>query len=197
MKPVSSIRRRLVMQLAAIAALLSVAFLFAVRGVAERAAQDTQDGILAASATSIADALYVEAGELRLELPYSAISMLGSVSQDRVFYRVIVDGETLTGYEDLPFSQGSTLIFETLPFNGEDLRVATIDRTISDGNIQREVKVVVGQTQLGLSAISARISTMALSIGIPFFLVAVSLSLWAAQTAIAPLDRSTLCRGNP
>lgn len=189
MRPVWSIRRRLVVQLAAIAALLSIAFLFAVRGVAERAAADTQDGILAASATSIADALYHEAGQIRLELPYSAISMLGTVSQDRVFYRVIVDGETLTGYDALPAADGASPAFQTLLFNGEDLRVVSIDRTLSDGNTAREVRVVVGQTQLGLGAISARISTTALAIGIPFFLVAISLSLWAAQTAIAPLDR--------
>ena len=94
----SSIRRRLVFQLSIMAALLSIVFFVAVRSVAEQAAADTQDNILAASATSIADALYSERGQVRVELPYSALSMLGTISEDRVFYRIVADGETVTGY---------------------------------------------------------------------------------------------------
>jgi len=75
-----SIRNRLVVQLAGIAALLSLAFFLTVRTVAEQAATDTQDNILAASATSIADAIYSEGGDIRLELPYSALSMRPLVS---------------------------------------------------------------------------------------------------------------------
>ena len=99
--PKGSMQRRLAIQLSLIALLLSLVLFLIVRGVAERAAADTQDNILAASATSIADALFAEGGQVRLELPYSALSMLGTISEDRVFYRVLVDGETLTGYDDL------------------------------------------------------------------------------------------------
>ena len=63
-----SIRRTLVLQLAGIAALLSLAFFLVVRAVAEQAAEDTQDNILAASATSIADALYSERGFVRIDV---------------------------------------------------------------------------------------------------------------------------------
>ena len=64
-------------QLALVAAVLSIAFFLAVRGVARNATEQTQDNILAASATSIADAVYVDSGEVRVEIPYSALSMLG------------------------------------------------------------------------------------------------------------------------
>ena len=192
-KTTGSIRRRLVVQLALIAALLSVAFFLTVRAVAEQAASDTQDNILAASATSIADAVYSEAGALRLELPYSAISMLSTISEDRVFYRVLVDGKTLTGYDDLPLPdlRGTTRgpVFETYPFRGDDLRSVLVGRALGAGDRVASVQVIVGQTRLGLAAISSKITTTAVAIGLVFFLVATALSLVAAQNAMSPLDR--------
>ena len=88
MKLYGSIRRKLFFQLAGVAALLSLAFFLVVRGVAENAAETTQDNILSASATAIADSLRAEEGGVTLDLPYSALSMLGTVSEDRVFYRI-------------------------------------------------------------------------------------------------------------
>jgi len=185
-KPVGSIRRRLVVQLIAIAALLSLAFFLAVRGVAEQAAIRAQDEVLAASATSIADALYTEGGQVRLELPYSALSMLGAIGEDRVFYNVLANGSTLTGYADLPSATPrGGLAFDTIAYRGDDLRTVTITRQLSAGSVQ----IVVGQTRLGLAAVSSQITTTATLIGAAFFAVAITLSLWAAQTAIAPLDR--------
>jgi len=84
LKPYGSIRRRLFFQLAGVAALLSLAFFLVVQSVAERAAEGTQDDILGASATAIADSLRSEEGGITLDLPYSALSMLGTVSEDRV-----------------------------------------------------------------------------------------------------------------
>lgn len=188
-----SIRRRLVVQLALIAALLSVAFFFTLRVVAEQAATDTQDNILAASATSIADAVYSESGAVRLELPYSAISMLSTISDDRVFYRVVVDGKTLTGYDDLRLPSGRHTprrpLFETYAYRAEDLRTVAVTRALSVGNQARRVDVIVGQTRLGLSAISSKITTTAVGIGLVFFVVATALSFLAAQNAMRPLDR--------
>ncbi|MGC3938424.1 sensor histidine kinase N-terminal domain-containing protein [Roseobacter sp. EG26] len=186
-----SIRRRLVGQLALVAALLSVAFFFSLRVVAERATEATQDNILAASATSIADAVYSDAGEIRVEIPYSALSMLGTVSEDRVFYRVIVDGRTLTGYDDLPVPEGRARgpVFATYGYRDDTFRAVVVTRALSAANQARRVQVVVAQTRLGLAAISSRITTIATAIGVAFFLVATALSAFAAQNALSPLNR--------
>ncbi len=185
-----SIRRRLVLQLAAIAALLSLAFFLGVRAVAERAAADTQDNILAASASSIAEALYSERGKIRLDLPYSALSMLGTISQDRVFYRIIDADTTITGYDDLPVlaSSGTGPDFYTFPYRGEDVRQVVLTRAVSTGDAIKEVTVAVAQTRLGLAAVSSRITATATAVGVLFFLVATALSLFAAQTALRPLN---------
>ena len=191
----NSIRRRLIVQLSLVVAILSFAFYLIVRVVADQAATDTQDNILAASATSIADALYSERGAVNLEIPYSALSMLGSISQDRVFYRVIVDGQTLTGYADLPdptaLPTASTPVFSTFEFRGEEVRSVAVIRPVSSGGQAVNTITIVAQTRLGLAAISSRISSTAAAVGFGFFLIATTLSLLAAQSALSPLSRMT------
>lgn len=190
-----SIRRRLAVQLAAVAAILSLAFFLIVRVIAEQAAEDTQDDILAASATSIADALYADRGRIGLDLPYSAISMLGTISQDRVFYRVAASGRTLTGYGDLPDPPADKILsdtfFSTFEYRGESVRSATVLRPVSPGAQRVDVTVTVAQTQRGLAAISSRITGISTAIAVGFFLAATALSLLAAQSALSPLDRMT------
>ena len=198
-----SMQRRLVIQLSLIALLLSLVLFLIVRGVADRAAADTQDNILAASATSIADALYAEGGQVRLELPYSALSMLGTISEDRVFYRVVVDGETLTGYGDLPVNAAPNAAkqaeFSTFEYRGEPVRAVAVTRGVGSQSQRVLVRVVVAQTRLGLAQISSRITLWAVAIGIAFFFVATGLSLWAAHNALAPLNRvaSAVTRRGP
>ena len=191
----SSIRRRLVFQLSAFAAILSLTFYLIVRVVAEQAATDTQDNILAASATSIADALYSERGTVNLELPYSALSMLGSISQDRVFYRIIVDGETLTGYSDLPQHSSAPIlsnpVFSTFDYRGEEVRSVTVGKPISSGGQAVNTTIIVAQTRQGLAAISSSISTTAAFVAIGFFILSITLSLVASQSALMPLRRMT------
>lgn len=190
-----SIRRRLFLQLAAIAALLSVVLFLVMRALAASAVEATQDGILAASATSIADALRSEDGAITLDMPYSALSMLGTINEDRVFYRVVVDGETLTGYEDLPPPREEPTIarntFSTFDYRGDEVRMVTVARVVSAGGSPSTVRISVAQTRLGLAAISRRISGIATAAGLGFFTVATALSLWAASTALRPLERLT------
>ena len=191
----ASIRRRLFFQLAGVAALLSLAFFLVVRSVAERAAEGTQDDILGASATAIADSLRSEEGGVTLDLPYSALSMLGTVSEDRVFYRVDVAGQTLTGYGDLPLPARAARfdqpVFSTLHYRGEDVRVAVVARPVGGLTSQSEAVVAVAQTRQGLAAISQRITATATGVGVGFFLLATALSLWAAGSALAPIERVT------
>lgn len=187
----SSIRRRLAIQLSLVAAVISLAFFLIVRAVAGQAATDTQDNILAASATSIADALYAEKGRVALELPYSALSMLGSISQDRVFYRVIVDGETLTGYPDLPVPEtgGGDPLFATYSYRGEAVRAVAEQRVVSAGGQAVEALVIVAQTRLGLAEITSEISKTAAMTGVGVFLFGTTLGLLAARSSLAPLNQ--------
>ena len=155
-----SIQRRLVFQLSAVAAMLSFALFMLIQVVAERAAIDTQDNILEASATLIADSLYTENGMVRLELPYSALSMLGTISQDRVFYRILFKDETLTGYDDLPLNPGNdseiASKFSTFEYRGEEVRSVSLKRSIGLNGVFTDAIITVAQTRLGLNTISKK-----------------------------------------
>ncbi len=190
-----SIRRRLFFQLSAIAAMLSLTLFLVVRNVAQGAASDTQDDILAASATAIADSLRSEAGLVTLELPYSALSMLGTINEDRVFYRVMVDGKTLTGYQDLPQPNSppnrSERSFSTFIYRGEEVRSVSVVRPVGSQGQTANVMVTVAQTRLGMEAISSRITSTATAVGVGFFLMATALSLLAARSALKPLNQMT------
>lgn len=188
-----SIGRRLTFLLAGVAALLSVLSWWMVSGLARQAAERTQDNVLAASVTAIAETLRSEQGEVRLELPYSALSMLGAISEDRVFYRVATGDRVLTGYDDLPVpegerSAGGRVVFDTGQYSGEEVRMATVSRFVLAGTRPVPVDVTVAQTRAGVAAISTELSQLAAVLSVAFFLVAASLSAFAARTSLKPLN---------
>ena len=192
MRPAGSIGRRLTLLLAAIAALLSLLSWGMVSSFSGQAAARTQDNVLAASVATIAETLRSEQGRVRLELPYSAFAMLGAISQDRVFYRVSIADETLTGYDDLrggrtPESPGEVL-FDTLDFRGETVRMASISRVVLAGRGSVPVTVSVAQTGNGIAGVTADLSRRAAMMSVAFFILAVALSAFAARASLQPLN---------
>lgn len=186
-----SIRRRLTLLLAAVAALLSVLSWAMVTTLAREAAQRAQDNVLAASITTIVETLRSEQGEIRLELPYAAIAMLGAISEDRVFYRVTVNDENLTGYADLPVTesgQQGQVLFSTKEYRGAAIRMGSTIRPISAGGVQKMVVVTVAQTRDGAEAIATDLSQSAAILSVALFAVAVSLSAIVVATSLRPLN---------
>lgn len=188
-----SIGRRLTLLLAAVAALLSVMSWAMVTGLARQAAERTQDNVLAASATTIAETLRTERGEVRLELPYSAFSMLGAISEDRVFYLVTAGRETLTGYPDLPVptldvTPPGRVVFYTGSYRGDEVRMASLTRVVLLGNEPLRTVVTVAQTRNGVRALTGELSQFAATLSVAFFMVAVGLSFFAARTSLRPLN---------
>ncbi|WP_417586344.1 sensor histidine kinase N-terminal domain-containing protein [Pararhodobacter oceanensis] len=197
-----SIGKRLTLLLAAVAALLSVLSWAMVTALAREASQRTQDNVLAASATTIAETLRSEQGEVRLELPYAAFAMLGAISEDRVFYRVTAGGETLTGYDELtPPTPGSAgqVVFETSMFRGAAIRMASLGRAVLAGDEPVLVTVTVAQTRDGVSAVADDLSSLAAMLSVAFFLLAAALSALVAYTSLKPLNEiaSAVSRRGP
>jgi len=186
-----SIRRRLTLLLAAVVALLSVLSWAMVTALAREAAQRTQDNVLAASITTIAETLRSEQGEIRLELPYAAFAMLGAISEDRVFYRVTANDVILTGYADLPISEAGRrgqVMFDTKDYRGAAIRMASTTRVVSAGDGPKLVVVTVAQTRDGAEAIATDLSQSAAILSVAFFAVAVALSAVVAATSLRPLN---------
>ncbi len=193
MTATGSIGRRLTLLLAGVAALLSLMSWGMVSGLARQAAERTQDNVLVASATTIAETLRTEQGEVRLDLPYSAFSMLGAISEDRVFYLVTAGAEMLTGYPDLPVPTldrpaPGRVSFNTGSYRGEEVRMASLTRVVLAGAEPVPVTVTVAQTRNGVGAIAGELSQLAAILSVAFFVVAVGLSFVAARTSLRPLN---------
>jgi len=187
-----SIGQRLTILLAGIAAVLAILSWWMVTSFAREAAERTQDNVLVASATSIAEALRSEQGTILLELPYSAFAMLDAIGEDRVFYRVAANGETLTGYDDLippntPERPGEVAV-RTIDFRGDQVRTVTVRRTVLAGQQPVPVLVTVAQTRTGVEAIGSGLSQTAAGLSVALFVFAVGLGAFAAGNALKPLN---------
>lgn len=189
-RPNWSIARKLTLFLAAIVASLAVISWGMVTSFALEAAGRTQDNILAASATSIAETLRSEGGQIRLELPYAAFSMLGAISEDRVFYRVAAGDEVLTGYADLegPAVTPGAPRFATLDYRDASVRAVSVMRVILSNGEPVPVTVTVAQTRDGVQGIAAGLSRQAAVLSVVVFLLAVGMSAYAVRSSLLPLN---------
>ncbi|KZK75823.1 Sensor protein QseC [Pseudovibrio sp. Ad13] len=187
-----SIRRRLTLQLLGIAAVLAALLFVMVMTYAKQVAEESQDNILSASATSILDSAAIQSGEVTVDIPYSALSMLGNVSDDRVFYRVVVNGKYLTGYESLPIAKASkgqdSHRFITSHYLGESIRMVSATRRLSNASGPVEVTVSVAQTLKRQRETLERISANAAYLGLGFFIAAAVLGVLTAQSAVRPVQ---------
>lgn len=189
-----SIRRRLLVALLAGAAVLAVAVYFVVQSVARQVARQSQDNVLAASALSILDSARFPVGGIAVDLPYSALSMLDSVTDERVFYAIRLQEEFVSGYPGLPEAQGAPedgAAYLSADFLGEEVRIATVRRPVSTDIGQSFLHVSVAQTLSGQKQVLARISRTSMAIGTGFFLLSALLALLVARSTIGPLNRLT------
>ncbi len=187
-----SIRRRLQLSLLASAALMALVVYFLVLSVARQVAQESQDNVLAASARSILDSARFVGGQLNVDLPYSALSMLEGDADERVFYAIRLEDELLSGYPDLPVAEVTetgTPGFLSAGFLGEDVRIANIARAVSTDEGQGVLQVAVAQTLNSQKQTLAQISRTALGIGAGVFLLSALIATIIARSTIRPLDQ--------
>lgn len=188
-----SIRQRLLAFLLVGAAAMAVVLYFIVRSVAGLLAQESQDNILSASAFSIIDSTRVLDGELVVDIPYFAFSMLNNASDERVFYAIRLGDEFLSGYEQLPRPNtiNGEINFHSERFLEQDVRVASARRPISLSEGSSVLEVSIAQTRQGLSETLARITRLAAGIGAGFFALGAVLAVLVANTTFRPIERLT------
>lgn len=188
---VTSIRQRLILSLLACIATVAVLLFFIVQSYASTLAADSQNKILQASATSILDAISVQNGDVSVDIPYSALSMLGTLSDDRVYYHVTSDASTITGYEDLPIAKNITTNnayrFETTRYRDNAVRLVTGERDITIKSKRVVVRVTVAQTLDGQENVLQGILRNTLIMCLGFFVVASLIGWIAVHISLTPL----------
>ena len=167
-------------------------FYLVIRNYAAQIAQQGQDSILQASVSSILAAATIRNGAVEMDIPYASFSMLGTVTDDRVFYVIYQDEKVLSGYEHLPLaaltSDGAS-IFQSTTFMNTPVRQVTASRVLIGVDLRTRVTASIAQTQDSLSGTLRQISRNAAVFGIGFFALAALLSVWAASTTMGPLKR--------
>lgn len=186
-----SIRRNLMLLLVGAAAILALLLYFIVRSYAAQIAQNAQDNILATSAQTILDAASIRNGAPKVELPYSAFSVLNTAADDRIFYAIHLNGEFVSGYQSLGYVQGdaSTPHFVNDTFLGADIRRATLGRDLIGPDGRTVLGVTIAQTQEELGNALTKISRNAALFGLAFFAVMSLLSYWIAKATTRPLSQ--------
>ena len=157
----ASLRRSILVWLVLATVAIGVLALIDTRIEAMRTARDVSDRVLVGSAMAIAEGVDVDAeGGVAISIPYSALDMLSSTAQDKVFYRVDGPGGLLTGYGDLALApvtpeQGTSLVDAT--YRGMRIRTATILRELTSGEGTVLVTVTVAETTLARDALAQAI----------------------------------------
>ncbi|MFH1804436.1 MAG: sensor histidine kinase [Pseudomonadota bacterium] len=149
----ASLRRRLLIWLLIPLLAVSSLLLFEARSNAVHATNQAFDRALMSSALAIADRVVLIGGRIEVDVPYVALEMLTSSSQDRVFYQVgAATGEFITGYDDLPavpdnlLPLGDEPVFYDAVYKGEDVRIGALSRYVASARMATRFQVLVAET---------------------------------------------------
>ena len=173
---------------------------------ARREADAILDRVLAGSVLAIAERVIIsETGDLEVDIPYVALEMLTSSSQDRVFYRIDRgDGEFVTGYRALEAPVGETLRpgdmrFGETDWQGAALRFAVLEGAVSTGSQSVGFRVTVAETTTARQKLANSLLRSSL-IRQALLLALAPLVVWLAVTrALGPLYalRDAIARRSP
>jgi two-component system, OmpR family, sensor histidine kinase TctE len=188
-----SLRGRLLAILLVATVLIAMVALVDIWREAQATARSLSDRVLAGAAMAIAEKVTLdENGGLDVEVPFSALEMLASPADDKVFYRVDDQaGALLTGYPELrPAETGPSDLGFTDALIGDDaVRSATVRRALSTGSRLVGFSVTVAETNQARDALARTILWRSL-LRLGALMTATMAIVWLGVTvALRPLDR--------
>ncbi|MBA5778830.1 sensor histidine kinase N-terminal domain-containing protein [Stappia sp. F7233] len=172
---------------------------------ARQTANAVFDRVLAGSALAIAERVAVTRdGLLEVDVPYVALEMLTSASEDRVFYRVEgPNGLFVTGYRQLPVpppdpdaSAESALSaianvpdFHDADFRGEPIRLAVLSGAASSGEQSIPYRLAIAETTTARRALARDILLRSAARQGLLIVIAAVAVLFGVRRALRPLAR--------
>jgi len=160
-RPGSLLRELLAWLLVPLVALLALNAFLSYRA-AVTAANEAYDRLLLASVRAIADRVTLVDDRVEVDVPYVALELFESKSQERIFYRVSSrGGATITGYDDLPLPkralQNDQAVFYRAPYRDETVYFAALSKPLYDPQGVGPVLVQVGETAEARDSLSREI----------------------------------------
>jgi two-component system sensor histidine kinase TctE len=161
-RPGSLLRQLLAWLLIPLVALLALNAFLSYRA-ALAAANEAYDRLLLASVRAISDRVGIVDDQIQVDVPYVALQLFESKSQERIFYRVATTaGQTITGYEDLPApprrpSAPDEPVFYRAQYHDETVYFAALQKPLYDAQDRGPVLIQVGETAEARDALSREI----------------------------------------
>ncbi len=156
-------------------------------------ANRAHDRTLLGSVLAIAERTASTDGIVTVDLPYSALEMLESNLQSRVYYRVSQSPDkTVTGYEDLPsptvkMEAGKTIFYDA-DYRSERVRVGAIIRQFYDESPREPVLIQVAETAELRQNMSRRILFDSVMKELLLIVLAAALMWLAVNRGLRPLE---------
>lgn len=200
-KATTSIRRQLILMVAAVLIVINIIALWSAHIYANRAAKESYDRLLYGSALQMAENITILDSQVFIDLPVSAFETLALSASDRAFY-AIMNGryQVLTGYKDLPnipftqlLQQSSEkekfipIYYETM-YHGEEVRFVALGKRLLEADSVNDVFIIVGQTLDARRAAATEVSHMALQFVALFFVITLLLLLFVIWRVLQPLQ---------
>jgi two-component system sensor histidine kinase TctE len=120
------------------------------------AADMAYDRSLLASTRALAERVSIEDGKVVADVPYVALDSFETDTLGRIYYKVTgINGETVSGYDDLPAVPANVPRSENYPalvrfyhasYNGQPIRIAALLQPVYDDNMRGIALIQVGET---------------------------------------------------
>ncbi|MES2017955.1 MAG: sensor histidine kinase [Pseudomonadota bacterium] len=191
----SQLLRWLLIPLALLVALNAVSVYRNALDVADQA----YDRSLLASTRALAERVSIRDGKVVADVPYVALDSFETDTLGRIFYKVSgIDGETVSGYDDLPAVPPNVARSEAYPalvrfyhasYNGEPVRIAALLQPVYDSSMRGIVLIQVGETLDARRGLSRKILIDTLVRQALLVLAVASLVWFAVRLVLRPLMR--------
>jgi two-component system sensor histidine kinase TctE len=194
--PQTSLKRRLALWLIAIVAGLGTLLLIEAYTSARKAADRAMDGQLEAASLTIAESLQWPEGNPTVEMPASALQILATRWQERVFYWLQADnGRIITQNADLPITDAMQAearrrpIYLDAVYDDQPIRLSGREVDSAGWDTQEPVQLWVGHTRHGRDLLAQELFRKSATRFAAMVLITAALVAIAMRTMLAPLRR--------
>lgn len=195
----SSLRWRLLWNLALLLVLLMLASGMSAYWNGREAADTAYDRTLLASARTIAAGLTQVDGTLSANVPYVALDTFAYDSAGRIYYQVNdIDQKLISGYENLPGPPPGTPRTDDYPalarfynamYQGQPVRVVSLLKAVSEPNMNGMAEIRVAETDEARVAMARSLMADTL-LRLGMLAIGALLLVWfAVSAALRPLER--------
>jgi len=197
--PLGSLRGQLLRWLLIPLALLVVLNAVSVYDNALDAADLAYDRSLLASTRALAERVTVKDGKVVADVPYVALDSFETDTLGKIYYKVSgIDGETVSGFDDLPAVPANVPRSEAYPalvrfyhadYNGEQVRIAALLQPVYDDSMRGIALIQVGETLDARRGLSRKILFDTLLRQAVMVLAVATLVWFAVRLVLRPLMR--------